>query len=491
MIDNVLDSSYFWWGGVIFCLYSAWRWGKHWGYPFTEVLLYIAFLYAIYIIIAGCFKGTFLVPNNTILIAEIVIIAALFSALIIIRRKLQKIAVMESYEESDIRRRGKLKLAFSYCIATGFCLLPVLTTSWGADVLPSLNYEDVSECRSIIEAFINASLPFSMIMVVGAIFSDTFISQKTSDIFFYKDVADMTHFCLYLRPFHVDNSFDESLIYKAFQKRFPIFAIGNPHTVFQPNGAYRIYVTDDIWQEAVDKMSSKSWVTLLRLGQTEGAKWEINHVFQTNTLHKVIFITYTKADYQLLAEMVLEKCQIQMPELPIKDGEATALFFAREDDGTPTVVYNPIRNNNNVEKIISLYIDYHPDKKEALLMCKNNKKQIWKKIFDKNFVPEEVWKSRNWGAISPLVNMRHWPIWAWGLLALAWVLRFMLNSYIPLYIFLLLSFYYGNRITWMSENWDSVNLFLHRQRNENQMILFSFLFSMIINTAYVWFYYMG
>lgn len=487
----MFDNSYFWGAFAVLCFFLLWKWAKYWGYAFSEGVLYGAFGLTNIVLLQGIIGGTLRVPNGTILTAEIVFATLWLIAYVFIKRRLRKVSSLKDYEESDIKIRRRLKIGNTFMVATLLCLLPVITASWGADTLPTLDYEDVSERQGVIEKFINMSMLFSMHMTFSAVFADTFINRITSEIYHYKDVKDIDHFCLYLRSFHDDNSYDESLLCKTFSKILPVYAIGDPRKVLQPNGANRIYVTNDLWQEAVSTLSEKAWFLLLRIGMTDGTKWEILNVFQTDIVNKVIFIVYSKADYQYLANIVLEKMNAVIPELDIVDGKPTAFFIAQEESGSYTVVHNQINKNKYVEVLLKAYLNYHPELEEKIQLRLADRKQIWKKIWVNNNLPRSVRHSLNWSCLSPIVNMLHWPAWTWLLFFMVWGLRFALNSYIPIYLFLVFTLFFGNRIAWYSGNWNNVRLFLRHQRYEASIIWYIYILGFLSCVAYIFAYYLG
>ena len=491
MLTAMFDNSYFWGAFAVFCLFLLWKWAKYWGYTFSEVILYGYCVITNMVLLQGIIGGTLRVPNGTILTAEIVFATLWLIAYVFIKRRLRYVSSLKEYEESDIKIRRRLKIGNTFMVATLLCLLPVLTASWGADTLPTLDYEDVSERQGVIEKFINMSLLISIGMTISAIFADTFINRITSEIYHYKDVKDIDQFCLYLRSFHDDNSYDESLLCKTFQKMLPVFAIGDPCKVLQPNGANRIYVTNDLWREAVSTLSEKTWLLLLRIGMTDGTKWEVLNVFQTDIVNKVIFIVYSGADYQYLANIVLEKMNVVIPELDIVDGKPMAFFIVQEGSGSYTVVHKQINKNQYVEELLKVYLNCHPELEREILLRSADRKQVWRKMWCNGNLPRDVRHSLNWGSLSPIVNMLHWPAWTWLLFFMGWGLCFALNSYIPVCLFFVFTLLFGNRIAWLSGNWNSVRLFLRHQRYEASIIWYTSILGLLSSVAYIFAYYLG
>ncbi len=110
-------------------------------------------------------------------------------------------------------------------------------------------------------------------------------------------------YCLYLRSFNSDrmtgkeiSSFlkpgqtEESLLVDIFNEIAPVYAIGCPNEKYLPKGADRLYVSDEEWKEKVQELARDAEVILLRLGETDGFWWEVEHCFQNIDLQRLVFI---------------------------------------------------------------------------------------------------------------------------------------------------------------------------------------------------------
>ncbi len=126
------------------------------------------------------------------------------------------------------------------------------------------------------------------------------------------------HYILYLRSFHDDdltkkevhtllkpNLNEEELLVSVFDNIAPVVAIGKPTDKYLPAGAYRVYATDDTWQDEIRKMSHTAKYTLLRLGSTEGFWWEVRYCLENVPVEKLIFAIPATSDVSLVANLYM------------------------------------------------------------------------------------------------------------------------------------------------------------------------------------------
>ena len=100
-------------------------------------------------------------------------------------------------------------------------------------------------------------------------------------------------------------------------------------------------------------------------------------------------------------------------------------------------------------------------------------------LFDDTRIPKPVKQSLNWGIVSPIVNMRHWPIIMWIVFFALLFISVKIRTYMPLYVLFSLLFLFGNRIEWATENWSSSYLFLKHQRRESAYLWGSIICGLI------------
>lgn len=289
--------------------------------------------------------------------------------------------------------------------------------------------------------------------------------RLTSDIYVYDDIKDLDKFCLFLRSFSRDRNEEEKLICEMTRNLYPVYAVGDPNKVLQPNGAERIYVSDDVWQDAVKELSNKSKLILLRIGQTEGTTWEIANIINSKLIKKAIFIAYSQEDYDFFSQMISEKLGVMMPSLTFHQGKPIGLYFI-DDDTTLKVEHHEISKKSDVENMLNQYLKVTPELDKEYSLDLDLRRHNLKYMFDKSRIPESVRKSLNWGVVSPVVNMRHWSLLLWLLLAISIVFSVIMRSRIPIIVFILLSFLLGNRIEWAAGGWSSATMFLRHQKRE-------------------------
>ena len=123
---------------------------------------------------------------------------------------------------------------------------------------------------------------------------------------------------------------------------------------------------------------------------TDGTKWEVLNVFQTDIVNKVIFIVYSGADYQYLANIVLEKMNVVIPELDIVDGKPMAFFIVQEGSGSYTVVHKQINKNQYVEELLKVYLNCHPELERKIQLRLADRKQVWKKMWCNGNLPGTI-----------------------------------------------------------------------------------------------------
>jgi len=61
----------------------------------------------------------------------------------------------------------------------------------------------------------------------------------------------------------------------------PVVALSNPTERYQSPGASRIMAADSEWQDIVEGYLKTARLTVLRLGDTEGLRWEIKRALET------------------------------------------------------------------------------------------------------------------------------------------------------------------------------------------------------------------
>ncbi len=70
----------------------------------------------------------------------------------------------------------------------------------------------------------------------------------------------------------------------------PVVTIGKPEEKLRPLGAARMYVSNQEWQEKASALIRSARMVVLRLGQTEGFWWELEHTIRQVNPHQLIVL---------------------------------------------------------------------------------------------------------------------------------------------------------------------------------------------------------
>lgn len=141
-------------------------------------------------------------------------------------------------------------------------------------------------------------------------------------------------FALYLRAFHNDDysekndrndsflhrsiigtsdlaSLSEHLFVAELEKIMSVAAIGMTREIEQPEGACRVYVGDDTWQEDVVEIMGKATLIFLRVEDRESCLWELKQSLSMR--EKTIYIVDDAKSY---ADIVRKYPQLEVPAIP-------------------------------------------------------------------------------------------------------------------------------------------------------------------------------
>ncbi len=137
-------------------------------------------------------------------------------------------------------------------------------------------------------------------------------------------------YCLYLRSFNSDQmtskeissilkpgQTEESMLVDIFNEIAPVYAIGCPNEKYLPKGADRIYVSDDQWKDKVRELAQDAEVILLRLGETDGFWWEVEHCFQNIALQKLVFIIPATHNVDIISMLYAKLMALGVIDKPV------------------------------------------------------------------------------------------------------------------------------------------------------------------------------
>lgn len=209
-------------------------------------------------------------------------------------------------------------------------------------------------------------------------------------------ISGLENFTLYLRPFDVDIQSAikkrsgyinthflmleslEKVICKTISKKIaPVYAIGNPSSVLPTTlSSSSIYASDENWKSAVAELAQKAKMIILRVGDTDGCKWELLHCFDFNYLKKTIFIADDIDDIDLLQNHISSK----IPD-PIRsiDFRHNSIGLWLNDSGSWE--FKVLKKNHDCSDMITSFINIHSGLKKRKINFKTvlhtKSKSIW------------------------------------------------------------------------------------------------------------------
>ena len=220
---------------------------------------------------------------------------------------------------------------------------------------------DIGEICGLADEYMWLLLPAMLISNYQILFEPYY----TTDI-----IDRLDDFCLYLRPFISDNQRDwgwksetlEQSLCGMFNKRIAkCFCIGDPNSAMPTTlSTSGIYATDSEWQEAVEKMSEKSKIILLRVMETEGCIWEMKNCINRH-LDKTVFLINESKDFELLKGVITDK-NIAIPNVTISNKGFIALYY----NGSNWIV-TLLKKNYDIKQFINNYLESHKELREEII----------------------------------------------------------------------------------------------------------------------------
>ncbi len=220
---------------------------------------------------------------------------------------------------------------------------------------------DIGEICGLADEYMWLLLPAMLISNYQILFEPYY----TTDI-----IDRLDDFCLYLRPFISDNQRDwgwksetlEQSLCGMFNKRIAkCFCIGDPNSAMPTTlSTSGIYATDSEWKEAVEKMSEKSKIILLRVMETEGCIWEMKNCINRH-LDKTVFLINESKDFELLKGVITDK-NIEIPNVTISNKGFIALYY----NGSNWIV-TLLKKNYDIKQFINNYLESHKELREEII----------------------------------------------------------------------------------------------------------------------------
>lgn len=417
-------------------------------------------------------------------IVQIIFWVILIPLYFLLGLKYFKLVTKHDKDKHDILRRKRYIISITYLLAITFTAIPYIVNSWGC---PIIGKSHIGDSIFSIMIFLRNGLQLGIVISMAVFFADNILSRLSSPILTVEETIELDKFCLYLRSFSKDNNSQEKLICKTINNLYPIYAIGDPRSVLQPNGAQRIYVTNSEWKDCVSQLSIKSKLIILRIGSSKGTTWELSNIIKSNLIYKTIFVAYSSEDLDHFIPLFQSGIGLEY-NLQFNINNYPIAFFW---DSEMKLTCKFIKRRKDIEEIINIYLSKNPvlDQEYSIdLELRNN---CLKYLFNSEKIPSLIRNSINWGVISPFINMRHWPLKFWFMFFICFIISCVLAEYVhPLCIYLfygftVLPFLFGNRIEWAVGSWGSATLFLQTQRREAKLLWSCCLLSFVYSILYI------
>lgn len=155
------------------------------------------------------------------------------------------------------------------CAVLAYWIIPIISFVIAFPLLKLFRHGRRKRGGSIETFDFDSNAPF---IVYLRSFNDDILTAKERDTF--------------LKP----GQTEEMSIISILDDIAPVIAIGRPGEKYLPEGASRLYVSDEEWQETVTDLVSKAEFIVLRIGETEGLMWEVELCLKLIDLRKLLFI---------------------------------------------------------------------------------------------------------------------------------------------------------------------------------------------------------
>ncbi len=199
--------------------------------------------------------------------------------------------------------------------------------------------------------------------------------------------------CGHLRTFADDSGLSpvhERALVESLSSFGPVIAIGRPGESLQTLGAARVYVGDD-WQEQIRQWIEIIAVVVMRIGESEGLRWEIETVARTCKPTKVVLqvpgsLSQTGAIIldRLISRITHRECHHDYNDVNYIYFDASlAARFIKESLTTAEPWSSDPRNLQLREfdkQMLSDKFDSYCEEKRRLALADRRSRQFWLKI---------------------------------------------------------------------------------------------------------------
>lgn len=220
-------------------------------------------------------------------------------------------------------------------------------------------------------------------------------------------------FCLFLRPFDSDGTLNltyfgtkvlsiEDYICEYLNKHIAqTYAVGNPgHCIPTIKSSFNIYASDSEWHELVEKLSEKCGTILLKVGDSQGCKWEIENCLKRNLMDKVLLIIEDSVSLSIAKQYLgieTEKINIKKPNIAYYDVASSQWCFFE------------ISSKKMIDKVIIGYIQSH--RTVQSILAENKTERRLGNLLKRKKVPSKF-VSTVLAMMNPfaLVLFNRWPV---------------------------------------------------------------------------------
>lgn len=257
-----------------------------------------------------------------------------------------------SYQKREsiiVNSKKKETLGFYIMALLTFLVLFLFCGTYGNLVLGNFNLPDIPEVWALKGTDRYTYYTYELLgMIIGSFLLPIILGILTIILFvicrklkrkkpkkFENPVNLSTPFILYLRSFTADketkknpdvllnpSQTEEKIIVSILESIAPVYAIGAPGEKNMPDGAYRIYVEHEAWQDKVKELAQSALLIVLRLGDTPGFRWEVNTCLDKIELKKLLFIMPKCKYFTPITQLysALNQRNIDVQYLPIETG---------------------------------------------------------------------------------------------------------------------------------------------------------------------------
>lgn len=130
-----------------------------------------------------------------------------------------------------------------------------------------------------------------------------------------------------------DTKTTEERLVEALSVIGPVVAIGKPGEKLPALGAARMYVDDEHWQSTVHRLMDRSALVALRLGDTPGFWWELEHSISLAPTKLILIVPFNEAEYESFRERTSKHFPHPLPPFGSRIGFSSWRFRPRRGLG--------------------------------------------------------------------------------------------------------------------------------------------------------------